>query len=76
MQTPMKDATDCKAAFDAGTITLKEPRTENTDTPATAATDIDFGDDTSHWAKDGECDDPRFEGKALPLRAARRRCPA
>ena len=22
----------------------------------------DFGDDTSQWAKDGECDDPRFEG--------------
>ena len=23
---------------------------------------IDFGDDTSAWANDGECDDPRFEG--------------
>jgi len=22
-----------------------------------------FGDDSSQWAKDGECDDPRFEGK-------------
>jgi hypothetical protein len=22
----------------------------------------DFGDDTSRWANDGECDDPRFEG--------------
>ena len=21
---------------------------------------IDFGDDTSMWANDGECDDPRF----------------
>ncbi|HHG89741.1 MAG TPA: hypothetical protein ENJ90_04575, partial [Devosia sp.] len=27
---------------------------------ATAA--IDFGDDTSSWSNDGECDDPRFEG--------------
>ena len=24
--------------------------------------DPDFGDDTSRWANDGECDDPRFEG--------------
>ena len=23
---------------------------------------IDFGDDTSEWAIDGECDDPRFDG--------------
>ena len=22
---------------------------------------IDYGDDTSTWANDGECDDPRFE---------------
>ena len=53
----MKDATDCKAAFEAGTITLKEGGT----TPVANA-DIDFGDDASQWAKDGECDDPRFEG--------------
>ena len=24
--------------------------------------DPDFGDNTSRWANDGECDDPRFEG--------------
>lgn len=24
----------------------------------------DFGDDTSRWANDGECDDPRFTGEA------------
>ena len=24
---------------------------------------LDFGDDSSEWARDGECDDPRFEGK-------------
>ena len=27
-----------------------------------AGQDIDFGDDTSVWANDGECDDPRFAG--------------
>lgn len=28
----------------------------------TPGTDIDFGDDKSEWARDGECDDPRFKG--------------
>jgi hypothetical protein len=32
--------------------------------PASAQQDeIDFGDDSSQWANDGECDDPRFEGE-------------
>nr|WP_295892210.1 hypothetical protein [uncultured Devosia sp.] len=52
-----KDAADCKAAYDAGTVTLKDGGTTTT-TPAA----IDFGDDSSEWAKDGECDDPRFTG--------------
>ena len=52
-----KDATDCKAAYEAGTITLKD-----TSTTPVATADINFGDDTSQWAKDGECDDPRFTG--------------
>jgi hypothetical protein len=25
----------------------------------------DFGDDSSRWARDGECDDPRFEGLGM-----------
>ena len=29
----------------------------------TLAQDIAFGDDTSTWANDGQCDDPRFEGE-------------
>ena len=33
-----------------------------TATTATPNADIDFGDDSSEWANDGECDDPRFEG--------------
>ena len=54
----LKDATDCKAAYDAGTVTL----VEGGDTPVATTADIDFGDDTSEWANDGECDDPRFAG--------------
>lgn len=26
---------------------------------------INFGDDSSQWAKDGECDDPRFVGEGM-----------
>jgi hypothetical protein len=55
-----KDATDCRAAYEAGTVTLAD---EDSDTPANVtAGDIDFGDDSSEWANDGECDDPRFTG--------------
>ncbi|MBN9335085.1 hypothetical protein [Devosia sp.] len=57
----MKDATDCRAAYEAGTVTLKDAGTNTAATTATA-TEIDFGDDSSEWAKDGECDDPRFVG--------------
>lgn len=68
----MGDATDCKSAFDAGTITLvggdvAAPTPPPTDTPdapvATAA--INFGDDSGDWPKDGECDDRRFYGGAM-----------
>ncbi|MEO5808237.1 hypothetical protein, partial [Devosia sp.] len=65
-----KDATDCKAAFDAGTVTLKDgapttPATTNTPAVATTGAAVDFGDDTSEWSKDGECDDPRFTGTGV-----------
>ena len=31
--------------------------------PPTLQAQPDFGDDSSEWARDGECDDPRFEGE-------------
>ena len=34
-------------------------------TPASLGRSIDFGDDTSDWARDGECDDPRFRGTGM-----------
>lgn len=72
----LADASDCRAAFDAGTITLDPARadaqvpadrqnmpsdTEGVNVPG----DIDFGTDTSPWAMDGECDDPRFFGAGM-----------
>ena len=58
----MKDATDCRAAFEAGTVTLKETGASQPAATLTPIGEIDFGDDSSNWAKDGECDDPRFTG--------------
>lgn len=57
----MRDAADCRAAWDAGTIAVA-------DGPQIAlpeASRLAFGDDTSKWAVDGECDDPRFEGPGM-----------
>ena len=31
------------------------------------AQSIDFGDDSSMWANDGECDDPRFQGSGMAM---------
>jgi hypothetical protein len=52
----LHDAADCRAAYEAGTITLRDPKAP----PAVAA--FDYGEDTSRWANDGECDDLRFRG--------------
>lgn len=60
------DASDCRAAFEAGRITLAEQAEATTavgNEPEDAA--IDFGDDSSEWSKDGECDDPRFVGSGM-----------
>ena len=54
-----RDASDCRAALSSGRATLWD-RDE-----ALAAANcrvIDFGDDSSQFSNDGECDDPRFEG--------------
>ena len=58
----LKDATDCRAAYEAGTVTLTGGATPADVAIASPIDAIDFGDDSSEWAKDGECDDPRFEG--------------
>ena len=37
---------------------------DNSGGTSTTTTIINFGDNTSEWANDGECDDPRFRGPA------------
>lgn len=59
----MADATDCRSAYQAGRLALRGVNTSSSKT----AKLIDFGDDSSEWANDGECDDPRFEGPGMTL---------
>ena len=52
----LRDASDCKAAYDAGKLTLRGIADDGT---------INFGDDKGEYANDGECDDLRFVGKGM-----------
>ncbi|MGB3624739.1 MAG: hypothetical protein WA989_02860 [Henriciella sp.] len=85
----MADASDCRAAFLAGSVILSPATTESppasdgpllnampprpssssnalsTETGTDTETDIDYGDDESFFATDGECDDARFIGAAM-----------
>lgn len=54
-----RDATDCKRAYDLGMIRLWDQTAARAATQCSA---INFGDDSSQYSRDGECDDPRFEG--------------
>ena len=51
------DATDCRAAYNAGRLRYRGNNS--------SAVGIIWGDDTSRWARDGECDDKRFEGPGM-----------
>lgn len=53
------DATDCRHAYELGTIKLWN---QSKASAATQCSAISYGDDTSDYARDGTCDDPRFEG--------------
>lgn len=56
----LHDASDCKAAYEAGTISLRGVADDGT---------VDFGDDSGEWANDGECDDMRFVGPGMTTTA-------
>lgn len=53
------DAADCRHAYELGAAKLW---IESSAKAATNCAKINFGDDSGEWAKDGECDDPRFKG--------------
>ena len=62
------DATDCRTAFEAGNLQLRDAA-GNAAPQAVAAAPaggaVDFGDDSSRWANDNECDDKRFAGPGM-----------
>ena len=61
------DATDCRIAYEQGRLTYRGDKV----TPSWADSDqvdsshIQWGDDDGSFAKDGECDDMRFEGSGM-----------
>jgi len=55
----LHDASDCEALFLAGSISLLRDNVEYNDGG------VDFGDNASTWAFDGQCDDPRFAGRGM-----------
>lgn len=58
----LHDANDCRSAYKAGLIKLVDEKAARA---ATVCSKIKFGDNSSEWAKDGECDDYRFEGTGM-----------
>ncbi|WP_265562757.1 hypothetical protein [Sphingomicrobium arenosum] len=74
-----KDASDCRAAFEAGRISVRselpapptppvppnDGRVLPSIAPAPLSSAIDFGDDSGRFSEDGKCDDPRFEGPGM-----------
>lgn len=57
-----KDATDCRKMLDAQRI---RPVRARADWTPQMCKGIDFGNNSSEWARDGECDDPRFAGPGV-----------
>jgi hypothetical protein len=64
------DATDCRTAFNQGRLRYLgghrngAPATSNSNSRRDAS-HIQWGNDTSKYAKDGECDDKRFTGPGM-----------
>lgn len=57
-----KDATDCAKLLQAERIRPVRARSESNPQMCKA---IDFGNNSSEFARDGECDDPRFAGPGV-----------
>ncbi len=53
------DAEDCRRHFRLGNIRLARLKSESSISECRA---INYGNNASEWARDGECDDPRFTG--------------
>ncbi|GAA4644154.1 hypothetical protein GCM10023115_21140 [Pontixanthobacter gangjinensis] len=58
------DATDCRVGFNQGRLTFAG-QAAVTEGIALPIQDVDFGDNSSDFAGDGECDDVRFVGAGM-----------
>ncbi|WP_100368730.1 hypothetical protein [Yoonia maricola] len=56
----MRDATDCRTAYEAGLLTLSGDGPDDL-----IIEGVNFGNDNGEWSNDGECDDPRFVGAGM-----------
>lgn len=56
------DAADCSRLFDLGQVRLARAQSESS---LSECKTINFGSDTSEWANDDQCDDPRFIGPGV-----------
>jgi hypothetical protein len=62
----MGDASDCQALVDSGEISIKPVFDPNYILGAPYDTSgVEFGDNSSSYANDDICDDPRFEGPGV-----------
>lgn len=52
----LHDASDCRAAYEEGKLTLLGVADDGT---------VDYGDDAGEYSNDGECDDLRFTGPGM-----------
>ena len=62
------DATDCKAAYNQNRLTYVGENGGGGQAVAHGSNDLEriqWGDDSSKYAKDGECDDKRFTGPGM-----------
>ena len=67
----LHDATDCRAAFNQNRLRYLgghrngRPAIASSTTATRDSSHIQWGNDTSKYAKDGECDDKRFTGAGM-----------
>ena len=60
------DATDCRVALEQGRLQFQGNVPTNTsNSGSVSSSHIQWGDDSSKYARDGECDDKRFTGPGM-----------
>ena len=62
------DATDCRTAFNQNRLTFRGDNITAASLASNSSADasrIQWGDDSSSFANDGECDDKRFDGAGM-----------